>query len=97
MPFWFGAMSHEVVSRRRNWALINGLHQISCHFLNFALAKIQAVIDSDKGWDAKFWRKTDWTVVFVCPFDVTGASDTGRLSFDLEARYGSTSNDGKIW
>ncbi|CAG5111864.1 Oidioi.mRNA.OKI2018_I69.chr2.g6135.t1.cds [Oikopleura dioica] len=83
MPFWFGAMSHEVVSRRRNWALIN--------------AKIQAVIDSDKGWDAKFWRKTDWTVVFVCPFDVTGASDTGRLSFDLEARYGSTSNDGKIW
>jgi len=83
MPTWLGAMNHEVVQRNKNWAIIN--------------AKIKAVIDAEKGWNVNFWRKTDWTVVFVCPFDVRGTSGKGQLSFDFEARYGSTSNDGKIW
>lgn len=83
MPSWLGAMNHEVVKRKRSWALIN--------------AQIKRVLDFDKGWDKTFWKDANWTVVFVCPFDVTGDSGDGRISMDVETRYGSRSADGKIW
>ena len=63
----------------------------------YILARIKRVLDEDQGWDKEFWKTANWTVVFVCPFDVTGPEGDGRISFNIQAKYGSQSADGSIW
>lgn len=54
-------------------------------------------MDVEKGWDKEFWRTANWTVVFVCPFDVLGEDGDGKISFNIQAKYGSHSADGRMW
>ena len=57
---------------------------------------MKRILNPEEGIDKNYWKSANWTVVFVCPFSVLGENN-GRIEFNFEARYGSHSDDGRIW